>query len=111
MDTTSTTAADWDAAELRARLAADAPPEGPPPPDRETASIVEPGAPWRHQVSLVPVVITVDHVYLPLDSAGNGRVAWQEAESTVRVTRRTRVNLPADLAAFLSQRDQAEIVG
>ena len=60
---------------------------------------------------LVPVVITVDHVYLPLDSQGRGRADWLATETTVRVARRTRLDVPADLAAFLSERDQAEIVG
>jgi hypothetical protein len=56
------------------------------------------------------VVITVDHVYLPLDADGNGRSPWQDVEETTKVARRTRLLVPADLAKHLSERDQAETV-
>jgi hypothetical protein len=59
---------------------------------------------------LVGVVITAPHVYLPLDAAGHGRADWREAGETVRVDKRARLKLPADLATFLSGRDQAEIL-
>jgi hypothetical protein len=56
------------------------------------------------------IVITVDHVYLPLDADGNARREWENAEETSKVARRTRLSVPVDLALFLSQRDQAEIL-
>ena len=59
---------------------------------------------------LVGVVITAPHVYLPLDEAGNGRDDWADAQQTTRVERRARLNVAADLAKFLSDRDQAEIL-
>jgi hypothetical protein len=58
---------------------------------------------------LVGVVVTAPHVYLPLDAAGNGCTNWSEAQATTRVDRRARLMVPADLAKFLSDRDQAEI--
>jgi len=59
---------------------------------------------------LVGIVITADHVYLPLDAAGDGRIDWQDVEETTKVVKRTRLKVPADLAVYLSQRDQAEIL-
>jgi|SRR5450631_2975557 hypothetical protein len=58
------------------------------------------------------VVITVDHVYLPFDEAGkNVRTDWAVTSvSTTRVSRRTRLRVPTDLALHLSERDQAEIL-
>ena len=59
---------------------------------------------------LVGIVITADHVYLPLDAAGDGRIDWQDVEETTKVVKRTRLKVPADLAKYLSERDQAEIL-
>lgn len=59
---------------------------------------------------LVGVVITAPHVYLPVDEAGNVGAGWQDAQQTTRVDKRGRVQVPADLAKFLSERDQAEIL-
>jgi hypothetical protein len=56
------------------------------------------------------IVITADHVYLPLDAAGNAQSEWRDVEHTTRVERRTRLDVPADLAEYLSMRDQAEIL-
>jgi hypothetical protein len=57
------------------------------------------------------VVVTVDHVYLPLDEDGNGRADWAVTTvETTRVSKRERLQVPADLAKHLSQRDQAEIL-
>ena len=58
----------------------------------------------------VNIVVTVNHVYLPLDEHGNGRVDWADAEVTTRVDKRARLKVPADLARFLSDRDQVEIL-
>lgn len=60
---------------------------------------------------MATVVITADHVYLPLDENGAGRIDWSVGNvSTVRVERRTRLQVPLDLALFLSDRDQAEVL-
>lgn len=60
--------------------------------------------------STVGIVVTAQHLYLPLDERGNGRADWQTAEDTVRVDRRTRLDVPADLGQFLSDRDQVELL-
>lgn len=58
----------------------------------------------------VAIVITADHVYLPIDEFGNVGAPWTASDvSTSRVSKRTRLTVPADLARFLSDRDQAEI--
>jgi hypothetical protein len=59
---------------------------------------------------LATIVITVDHVYLPLDADGTARTEWKDVEETTRVAKRTRLKVPADLALELSKRDQAEIL-
>jgi hypothetical protein len=58
----------------------------------------------------VAIVVTVNHVYLPLDENGNGRRDWQAAGETTRIDKRARLKVPSDLAKFLSDRDQAEIL-
>ena len=58
----------------------------------------------------VNIVVTVNHVYLRLDEHGNGRADWAGAEVTTRVDKRARLKVPADLARFLSDRDQVEIL-
>ena len=60
---------------------------------------------------MAAVVVTVDHVYLPLDEDGNGRADWAVTSvETTRVSKRERLQVPADLAKHLSERDQAEIL-
>jgi len=60
---------------------------------------------------LARIVVTVDHVYLPLDEDGNGRTDWAVTSvETTRVSKRARLQVPADLAKHLSKRDQAEIL-
>jgi len=60
---------------------------------------------------MATVVVTVDHVYLPLDDDGNGRADWTVTSvETTRVSKRERLRVPADLAKHLSDRDQAEIL-
>ena len=57
------------------------------------------------------IVVTADHVYLPLDADGNALLDWATtSEATRRVAKRMRLAVPADLADWLSQRDQAEIL-
>jgi len=58
----------------------------------------------------VGIVVTAPHLYLPLDERGDGRADWQAAQETVRVEKRARLEVPVDLARFLSDRDQAEIL-
>jgi len=60
--------------------------------------------------STVGIVVTAQHLYLPLDEQGNGRADWRAAEDTVRVERRTRLDVPTDLGQFLSDRDQVELL-
>jgi hypothetical protein len=61
--------------------------------------------------NMANVVITVDHVYLPLDENGDGTFDWAVSNvSTTKVPRRSRLRVPVDLACFLSDRDQAEIL-
>ena len=60
---------------------------------------------------VVMIVVTVDHVYLPLDEDGNGRADWaMTSVETTRVSKRVRLKVPADLAKHLSGRDQVEIL-
>ena len=60
---------------------------------------------------MAAIVITADHVYLPLDENGDGTFDWAVSNvSTTKVVRRSRLMVPVDLACFLSDRDQAEIV-
>ena len=56
------------------------------------------------------IVVTVDHVYLPLDEDGNGRADWAvTSDSTSRVSRGARLKVPTDLALHLADRKQAVI--
>jgi hypothetical protein len=58
----------------------------------------------------VAIVISVDHVYLPVGPDGNVGTPWTASSvSTSKVLRRTHLQVPADLARFLSDRGQAEI--
>ena len=51
----------------------------------------------------VTIVITADHVYLPVDDSGNVGTPWTASDvSTSRVSKRTRLTVPATLARFLS---------
>lgn len=58
----------------------------------------------------VNIVVTASHVYLPLDQNGHGRTDWVDAQETTKIEKRTRLKVPADLARFLSDRDQVEIL-
>jgi hypothetical protein len=61
--------------------------------------------------TMATIVITADHVYLPLDENGDGTFDWAVSNvSTTKVARRARLKVPVDLACFLSDRDQAEIM-
>jgi hypothetical protein len=62
-------------------------------------------------VEMASIVVTADHVYLPLDDAGKGRADWATtSEETSRIAKRARLMVPTDLAQLLSKRDQAEIL-
>lgn len=64
----------------------------------------------KASAAMTGIVITVDHVYLPLDPDGNVVAGWTAPNvSTSKVLRRTHLKAPADLARFLADRDQAEI--
>ena len=70
-----------------------------------------PSSEARATPEMATVVITADHVYLPLDENGDGTFDWAVSNvSTTKVVRRSRLKVPVDLACFLSDRDQAEIV-
>ena len=65
-------------------------------------------SPVEHPIT---IVITADHVYLPVDDSGNVGTLWTASDvSTSKASKRTRVTVPATLARFLSDREQAEIV-
>ena len=65
----------------------------------------------KRDSTMASIVITADHVYLPLDENGDGTFDWAVSDVlTTRVPRRTRLKVPVDLACFLSDRDQAEIL-
>ena len=64
----------------------------------------------KASTAMTGIVITVDHVYLPIDAEGNVVAGWTAPNvSTSKVLRRTHLKAPADLARFLADRDQAEI--
>lgn len=59
----------------------------------------------------VKIVVTADHIYLPLDARGNC-LEW-EGElnlATVRVPRRSRLLVHPDMAKSLQAADRAEIL-
>lgn len=61
--------------------------------------------------AMAEIVITVDHVYLPLDAKRNVAAGWAAGNvSTSKVLRGARLKVPDDLALFLVERKQAEIV-
>jgi hypothetical protein len=65
----------------------------------------------KPETTMAAVVITADHVYLPLDENGDGTFDWAVSNVvTTKVPRRARLKVPVDLACFLSDRDQAEIL-
>lgn len=61
--------------------------------------------------AMTDIVITVDHVYLPVTPGKNSVEAWPASNvSTSKVLRGTCLQVPADLARFLSERGQAQVV-
>lgn len=61
--------------------------------------------------SVAEIVITVDHIYLPFDENRNVRTDWAVTSvSTTRVSRGTQLQVPTDLALYLLERKQVEIV-
>jgi hypothetical protein len=61
---------------------------------------------------MADIVVTADHVYLPLDELGNVGPGWAVTDvSTTRVSRGTCLRVPADLALFLSRRRQVQVLG
>jgi hypothetical protein len=60
---------------------------------------------------MTDIVITVDHVYLPVAPGGNSVEAWPASNVfTSKVSRGACLQVPADLATFLLERGQAQIV-
>jgi hypothetical protein len=59
----------------------------------------------------VKVVITADHIYLPLDARGNC-LEWEGDLNlaTVKVPRRTRLLVHPDMAKSLQESDRVEIL-
>jgi hypothetical protein len=54
--------------------------------------------------AMAEVVVTVDHVYLPLDEGGNVRTDWAVTNvSTTKVSKRPRLQAPADLTGRKSR--------
>lgn len=60
----------------------------------------------------VRIVITCNHIYVPLDDEGNVPPNYADLNGfpTSRVERRTRLLVPADMAAALSKADRAEVL-
>jgi hypothetical protein len=60
---------------------------------------------------ITDIVITVDHVYLPVAPGKNSVEAWPASNvSTSKVLRGACLQVPADLARFLSERGQAQVM-
>lgn len=59
----------------------------------------------------VKIVVTANHIYLPLDDDGNC-LAWEGERNlhTVRVERRARLLVHPDMAKSLEKQDRAEIL-
>jgi len=65
--------------------------------------------------AMAEVVVTVDHVYLPLDEGGNVRTDWAVTNvSTTKVSKRPRLQAPADLTgrkkSFQAHRPSAQAI-
>jgi hypothetical protein len=61
-------------------------------------------------IAMTIVVITVDHVYLPVGPEENVVTAWPASNVfTSKVLQGTELQVPADLAQFLTDRGQAEV--
>ena len=57
---------------------------------------------------LVPITVTADHTFLPLNAAGDVRHDWQSAgASTSKIPHGRALMAPADLAASLVDKGQA----
>jgi hypothetical protein len=57
----------------------------------------------------VSIVITCDHVFLPLDDDGNVPADWQSAPTTSKVKWGTCLQAPVELARSLESRGQVSI--
>jgi len=65
----------------------------------------------KESIAMTGVVITADHVYLPVSIGENVVEAWPAPNvSTSKVLRGTRLQVPPKLARFLCFRGQAEAV-
>jgi hypothetical protein len=61
------------------------------------------------QRDTVSIVITCDHVFLPLDDDGNVPADWQSAPITSKVKRGACLQAPVELARSLESRGQVSI--
>jgi hypothetical protein len=60
----------------------------------------------------VPIIVTADHTFLPLNAAGDVRHDWQVPDAvTSKILHGRALMAPADLAASLVDRGQARIGG
>ncbi len=65
----------------------------------------------QDDTSMAAIVVTADHIYLPVASGGNSVEAWPASNVfTSKVSRGACLQVPADLATFLLERGQAQIV-
>ncbi|MFZ5784731.1 MAG: hypothetical protein ACOY4R_31430 [Pseudomonadota bacterium] len=72
--------------------------------------MVAPSAAIRRE-GMVGIVVTVDHVYLPVGPDGNVDPGWTASNVLPsRVWRAARLRVPEDLARFLRERGQAEFL-
>ena len=59
---------------------------------------------------LVPITVTADHAFLPLNAAGDVRHHWQSADAaTSKIPQGVALMAPADLAASLVGKGQARM--
>jgi hypothetical protein len=61
-------------------------------------------AEYEADTDAVTVEIVVDHIYLPLDDAGNVPANWREAPDTLRVGKGTKLAVPPDILEMLGDR-------
>lgn len=61
--------------------------------------------------AMASILVTVDHVYLPVAETADGNLEWTVSNvSTVRVPRGARLDVPVDIALFLADRQQADVL-
>lgn len=71
---------------------------------KEPQAVAEPTDPR------VRVVVTCDHLYLPLDGGGNVPMDHEPSMWTTRVNRRTRLLVPPDMGNWMQNNDKGEVL-